>query len=330
MTANMTIEEHIRAEREHYPNTNDELANLLNDVALAAKVIRKQVIKFGLTDQSGQAGHANASGESVQKLDIYANEAVKQILGKHGRFALLGSEEEEDVVTCNEAEGDYVILFDPLDGSSNIEVNVSVGTIFSIYKVQSKTGKGCLEDCLQPGSKQVAGGYVIYGSSVMLVYTAGNGVFGFTYDPMLGDFFLSHYDIKIPEAYKCYSINEALWPKIDTGLQDYINWIRNTGKVSGRYVGSLVADFHRNLLKGGIYIYPATDSSPNGKLRLLYEANPLAFICEQAGGACSDGQTRILDLKPTELHQRVPLYIGNKDLVEKAESMIKVSELTAK
>lgn len=319
----ITIEEHILSEQQKNPNISLDLAQILMDLSLCSKLIRQQVVRFGLTDQAGRAGQENASGEDVQKLDVYANETVKQVIGKHGRFAMFASEEENDVVNCD-AQGDYVILFDPLDGSSNIDVNVSVGTIFSVYKVAPGT-QNCVEACLQPGSEQVMAGYVIYGSSVMLVYTAGQGVHGFTYDPSLGDFFLSHPSIRIPDKASCYSLNDALWDRLNPGLQAYISELRGYPKMSGRYVGSLVADFHRNLLKGGIYLYPGTVQSPQGKLRLLYEANPLAFVCEQAGGYASDGAQRILDLKPIELHQRVPLFIGNRALVEKLEVSLSAS-----
>lgn len=313
----ITIEQHLMSQQAENPALTADIVNILNDMNLAAKVIRNEVIRFGLTEQQGGAGQENASGEDVQKLDVFANDAVKDILRKHGRFAVMGSEEEDDVVAC-EGSGEYVVLFDPLDGSSNIEVNVSVGTIFSIYKVSNPGAKGCLDDCLQPGSNQIASGYVIYGSSVMMVYTAGNGVYGFTYDPSLGEFFLSHDRMMFPNKTKCYSINDSNWSGMDQGLRDYIDWLREEPGVTARYVGSLVADFHRNLLRGGIYIYPATTNSPNGKLRLLYEANPLAFIAEQAGGAASNGEIRIMDIKPSELHEKCALFIGNVDLVEKA------------
>jgi len=310
----ITIEEHFLKQQEEFSEITSDLTHILYDINLAAKVIRSEVIRFGLTDQEGRANVENASGEDVQKLDMFANETVKGILGKHGRFAVMGSEEEESYVKCN-SNGGYVILFDPLDGSSNIDVNISVGTIFSIYKCSSPS-QGNLDDCLQKGVQQIAAGYVVYGSSVMMVYTAGKGVYGFTYDPSLGDFFLSHDNIRIPEKTTCYSINEANYSKLQPETKRYVEWLRDESGATARYVGSLVADFHRNLLKGGVYIYPGTSSSPNGKLRLLYEANPLAFICEQAGGAATDGETRVLDLKPVELHQRVPLFIGNRDTIE--------------
>lgn len=316
----ITIEEHLTKESEGCTNIPTDLAQILGDINLAAKVIRNEVIRFGLTEQQGRSGGENVHGEQTQKLDMYANDAIKNILGKHGRFAVMGSEEEETIVTSGKAGAEYVILFDPLDGSSNIDVNVSVGTIFSIYRVCEPGKTGQLSDCLQPGSEQVAAGYVIYGSSVMMVYTVGNGVHGFTYDPSLGEFFLSHESIMIPEAYNCYSMNDALWDQIPTSLQNCVSSFRNQPKVSSRYVGSLVADFHRNLLKGGVYLYPGTSKKPTGKLRLLYEANPLAFICEQAGGYASDGRQSIVDVPPTELHQKTPLFIGNRDMVQQIEA----------
>ncbi len=306
-----TIERHFLDHASH----QTDISNILYDINVAAKLIRQKVIRAGLNaDLMGTSGTTNNSGEDVQALDIYSNNVVKEILSGHQRFSFMGSEEETDVVQTNSHDkSDFVILFDPLDGSSNIDVNVSVGTIFSIYK-KKKAISNPLDQCLQKGIEQVAAGYVIYGSSVVMVYTAGNGVHGFTYDPQIGEFILSHENIKIPTTSKYYSVNESLYPKCDKTNQTYIDQLKSS--LSLRYVGSLVADFHRNLLKGGVYIYPGTQSSPDGKLRLLYEANPLAFICEQAGGLATNGQQRILDIQPTELHQRVPLYIGTKALVE--------------
>jgi fructose-1,6-bisphosphatase I len=315
-----TIERHFL---DHASGQTD-IASILYDINVVAKLIRQKVIRAGLSDDiMGSSGVTNASGEDVQSLDIYANNVVKDVLSSHQRFSFMGSEEEDDVVKTDTYEtSDYVILFDPLDGSSNIDVNVSVGTIFSIYKKnpQAKT----LEDhCLQKGRDQLAAGYVIYGSSVVMVYTAGNGVHGFTYDPTIGEFILSHANIRIPNKSAYYSVNESLYGACDTHNQAYISNLKQD--LSLRYVGSLVADFHRNLLKGGIYLYPGTTGSPNGKLRLLYEANPLAFICEQAGGSATNGHTPILDMVPTELHQRVPLYIGSTDLVTAYASPVRHS-----
>ncbi|MEK9726683.1 MAG: class 1 fructose-bisphosphatase [Candidatus Margulisiibacteriota bacterium] len=310
----LTIERHIL---DHAANQT-EISSILYDINVIAKLIRKKIVRAGLnTDITGSSGTQNASGEDVQALDIYSNNVFKDVLSSHERFSYMGSEEESDVVqTETYAHSNYVILFDPLDGSSNIDVNVSVGTIFSIYEKHANAVTPS-DHCLQPGHKQIAAGYVIYGSSVVMVYTCGNGVHGFTYDPTIGEFILSHENITIPNKAKYYSINESLSPKCSEKDQQFINELKSDHSL--RYVGSLVADFHRNLLKGGIYIYPGTSSAPNGKLRLLYEANPLAFICEQAGGKATDGSKRILDIKPTELHQRVPLYIGSKELIDQYE-----------
>jgi fructose-1,6-bisphosphatase I len=305
----VTIEKHII---DHALTSND-ISHILYDINVAAKLIRQHVIRAGLTNLCGVSGHVNESGEVVQRLDILANTIIKDTLSNHQRFSFMGSEEESAVVQTDTYEtSDYVILFDPLDGSSNIDVNVSVGTIFSIFK-KNPQANTLLDHCLQTGVQQIAAGYVIYGSSVVMVYTAGNGVYGFTYDPGIGEFILSHENIRIPDSPMYYSVNEALFNACDSRNQRFIQTLRES--LSLRYVGSLVADFHRNLLKGGIYMYPATRQSPRGKLRLLYEANPLAFICEQAGGLATDGCNRILSIEPTELHQRVPLYLGSAALV---------------
>ncbi len=319
-----TIEHHLNESNHahHFP----DLHLILNDLCLAAKLIRKKILCAGLeNDVIGSSGVVNASGEDAQALDIYSNQVVKETLLAHKRFAYLGSEEETNIITAETANNNgYVILFDPLDGSSNIDVNVSVGTIFSIYR--KKEGSSSANDhCFQKGHEQVAAGYFLYGSSVMLVYSAGNGVHGFTYHPEFGEFLLSHENIKLPTDSKYYSINESLYHDCNEPTQEFIRQLKST--LSSRYVGSLVADFHRNLLKGGIYIYPGTITNPNGKLRLLYEANPLAFICEQAGGIATNGIDRILDIQPTELHQRVPLYIGSPDLVHSLKTVHKVPNL---
>jgi len=320
----ITIERHFLTEMSKHADMQPNLINLFTDITLASKIIRSQVITAGLGDLLGKAGETNIQGEDVQKLDVFANDCIKNIIGKHGHFAVLGSEEEENVIepSFKRKGAQYVLLFDPLDGSSNIDVNISVGTIFSIYKVLDGTKTPSEKDCMQPGYEQVAAGYVVYGASVMMVYTAGHGVHGFTYDPAVGEFLLSHENIKIPDTCTYYSINEGNASELKPQSLNFLKYVKgqtddNQTAISARYVGSLVADFHRNLLKGGIFAYPATDSSPNGKLRLMYEANPLAFICEQAGGAASDGTQRMLDVVPTGLHQRVPLVIGNKDMVER-------------
>lgn len=307
-----TIDCHFTQELNQNPSMNQDIANILYDINVAAKLIRNHVVRAGLCNITGPSSQKNSSGEDIQALDDYANSILKRVLSSHQRFAYFGSEEESTVIQTDTYEtSDYVIIFDPLDGSSNIDVNISVGTIFSIFK--KNPDASILDDhCCQKGSRQIAAGYVIYGSSVVMVYTAGNGVHGFTYDPSIGEFLLSHKHIQLPKTSLYYSINESLTSSCSPSTQAYIQQLKNTHSL--RYVGSLVADFHRNLLKGGIYIYPSTPSSPDGKLRLLYEANPMAFICEQAGGRATNGHQRILDIQPTELHQRIPLFIGSKNL----------------
>jgi fructose-1,6-bisphosphatase I len=321
-----TIESHFLQQQKLYPEVNAEVTDLLNDVAFAAKLVRNKVVRAGLADILGLAGSTNVQGEEVKKLDLFANEQIINAIGQHGRFAIMGSEENDSIIIPPKNEtGNYALLFDPLDGSSNIDVNVSVGTIFSIYRLKADDpGNASLDDCLQSGAEQVAAGYVIYGSSVVLVYTTGHGVHGFTYDPGIGEFLLSHENITTPERGKYYSINEGSWAQLNEGTKRFIDYLKeedsSTGRpYSTRYIGSLVADFHRNLLTGGVFIYPATKKHKSGKLRLMYEANPLAFICEQAGGRATDGQRRILDIRPEELHQRTPLYIGSTDDVLVAE-----------
>ena len=325
----ITIERHIIEQQKEYPQATGEFSALLYDIAFAAKVISREVNKAGLVDILGASGRENVQGEQVMKLDEFANEVIYKAMDHTGRLACMASEEEEEVIPIpNQFKaGKYVLLYDPLDGSSNIDVNVSIGTIFSIHRKVSAGERGTLEDCLQPGYKQVAAGYVIYGSSTMLVYTAGNGVFGFTLDPSVGEFLLSHNHIQIPKKGSIYSVNEGNYYKWDKNIQRYIDYLKTPDKATkrpykSRYIGSLVADFHRNLLYGGIFLYPADASNPNGKLRLLYEANPMAFIVEQAGGAASDGYRRILDIEPKELHQRTPLIIGSYEDVRMAEAFI--------
>lgn len=314
----ITIESHFLEQQKLYPEINGEVTDLLNDVAFASKLVRREVVRAGLADILGLAGSTNIQGEEVKKLDLFANEKIINAIGQHGRFAIMGSEENDSIIIPPKNEtGNYVLLFDPLDGSSNIDVNVSVGTIFSIYRLKgSDPGKASLEDCLQSGAEQVAAGYVIYGSSVVLVYTTGHGVHGFTYDPTIGEFLLSHENIVTPESGRYYSINEGSWAQLNDGTKRYLDYLKEEDPATGRpystrYIGSLVADFHRNLLTGGVFVYPATSKHASGKLRLMYEANPLAFICEQAGGRATDGNRRILGITPEELHQRTPLYIGS-------------------
>ncbi len=322
----ITIERHILEQQKFFPEAHGELTDLLNDVAFAAKLVRKEVVRAGLVDILGYTGTTNVQGEEVKKLDLFANEKIISAIGQHGRFAIMGSEENEGIIIPPKNEsGNYALLFDPLDGSSNIDVNVSVGTIFSIYKLKGDDpGKASISDCLQHGYEQVAAGYVIYGSSVVMVYTTGHGVHGFTYDPTIGEFLLSHENIITPKSGKYYSINEGSYAQFNEGTKKYLDYIKEEDPAtnrpySTRYIGSLVADFHRNLLTGGVFVYPPTTKHLRGKLRLMYEANPLAFICEQAGGRATNGRDRILDIQPLELHQRTPLYIGSVDDVIVAE-----------
>lgn len=322
----ITIERHILEQQKFFPDAQGELTDLLNDVAFAAKLVRREVVRAGLVDILGFTGSTNVQGEEVKKLDLFANEKIISAIGQHGRFAIMGSEENEGIIIPPKNEsGNYALLFDPLDGSSNIDVNVSVGTIFSIYKLKGDDpGKASLSDCLQHGYEQVAAGYVIYGSSVVMVYTTGHGVHGFTYDPTIGEFLLSHENIITPKSGKYYSINEGSYAQFNEGTKRYLDYIKEEDPAtnrpySTRYIGSLVADFHRNLLTGGVFVYPPTTKHLKGKLRLMYEANPLAFICEQAGGRATNGRDRILDIQPLELHQRTPLYIGSVDDVILAE-----------
>lgn len=327
-----TLSNFIMERQQDFPYATGELTNLLNDISVASKIVNRDVNRAGLVDILGAEGSENIQGEQQQKLDVLADEAFIKAFKTGGEVCGIASEEHEDFIAFDSEQaqqGKYVVLFDPLDGSSNIDVNVSIGTIFSIYRRKSPVGtKATKADMLQKGSDQVAAGYVIFGSSTMLVYTTGSGVNGFTLDPSIGEFCLSHSDIKTPETGRMYALNEGNLNRCDPGLKDYAEYCRQDDPASGRpysgrYIGSLVADFHRNLLKGGIYIYPTTDNHPTGRLRLLYECNPLAMIVEQAGGIATDGKDRILDIEPTELHQRCGYYIGSKKMVEKAMSCLK-------
>ena len=323
-----TFYRHIIDEERKIPTATGQLSDMLADIALACKVISQEVNRAGLIDILGFTGQVNVQGEDVKKLDVYANEVLTNVLKAGGHVCAVCTEEEETFIPVDEKFSDnkyvsnkYVCHFDPLDGSSNIEANISIGTIFSIYKRISESGTGTMEDCLQRGVEQVAAGYVLYGSSTMLVYTAGKGVHAFTLDPSVGEFLLSHENIRIPSKSKTYSTNEGNIKKWAPGIQNYVSYLKDndpdTGRpYSSRYVGSLVADFHRNLLYGGIFMYPADSNNKSGKLRLMYEANPLGFIVEQAGGAASDSKNRILELTPESLHQRTPLFIGSKEDVE--------------
>jgi fructose-1,6-bisphosphatase I len=326
----LTLSQFILQQEYAHPEASGEFTSLLMEIALAAKMINRLVIRAGLVDILGLTGDENVQGEQVQRLDVFAHETLHRLLGSTGQLAVLASEENEGIVTVPEGQrvGRYVVNFDPLDGSSNLDANVNVGTIFSILPRITRRGTGTVEDCLQPGYRQLASGYVMYGSSTMLVYTTGNGVHGFTYEPSVGEFMLSHPDIRTPRRGHFYSANEGnerSWPE---GVRRYVDWLKCEDEATGRpysarYIGSLVADFHRNLLYGGIFLYPGTRKNPQGKLRVLYEAAPLAFIAEQAGGAASDGEKRIMEINPTTLHQRTPLILGSEDDVREAETFIR-------
>ena len=323
-TSVVTIERYIIEQERLHPEATGELSGLLYDIALAAKMIANKVRRAGLADILGATEQENVQGEIQQKLDVIANEMIIKAMDHGGRLCAMASEEEPDIIQIpdNFRCGKYCLLFDPLDGSSNIDVNVPVGTIFSVVRKITRGTRGEMEDMLQPGRRQVAAGYVIYGSSTMMVYTTGQGVHGFTLDPQIGEFLLSHPNIRIPERGRYLSVNDSYehyWDETTRALMRRYRGLDGQRKpMNVRYVGSLVADFHRNLLGGGVFAYPANTKSPKGKLRLLYEANPLAFIVEQAGGLACDGARRILDIEPTELHQRTPLYIGSKPDVEMA------------
>ena len=323
----ITIERHILDEQSAFSSATGILSGLLYNIALAGKLIASHTTRAGLADILGSTGEQNVQGEEVQKLDIYAHRTMFQLNDHTGRLAVMGSEEEEDIIPIPDKypTGKYVLLFDPLDGSSNIDFNVSVGTIFSIFKRITPDGPGTLEDVLQPGHKQVAAGYIVYGSSTMLVYTTGQGVNGFTLDPSIGEFLLSHPNICIPDRPKYYSANLGYQSRWSKGIQHYTCWLQGEAggpALSLRYIGSMIADVHRTLLAGGVFYYPQDTKAPNGKLRLLYEASPMSFIIEQAGGYASTGRQPIREIHPRELHQRTPLFVGNRDLVKKAEEFI--------
>lgn len=330
-----TLARHIVEQERKHPEATGELSSLLHDLSLAAKVISLEVNKAGLVDILGFTGDNNVHGEQVKKLDMYAHDMMVRAMDHGGHLCAMASEEEEDIIHIppHFHIGKYVLLFDPLDGSSNIDANVSIGTIFSIYhRVSPEDQAGTMEDCLQPGYNQVAAGYVIYGSSTMLVYTAGNGVHGFTLDPAFGEFILSHKNIQTPKKSKIYSINEGNYLYWHPGLKKYIKYLQDEDKAtnrpySSRYIGSMVADIHRNLLYGGIFMYPADSRNPNGKLRLMYECNPMAFIIEQAGGRASNGRQRMLDIQPEKLHQRVPIFIGSEEDVKMVEKFMAEEEV---
>lgn len=319
---------------EQQPETaHGEFTNLLYDIALTAKLIAYKTNRAGLVDILGRVGVVNVQGESQQKLDVFADELIVRICDHTGRLCVMASEEREDIITIPEKyrRGAYVLVFDPLDGSSNIDVNVSIGTIFGIYRCKDWNLRGRLEDVLQPARDLVAAGYILFGASTMMVYSTGRGVHGFTLDLEIGEFLLSHEDMRLPATPAYYSVNHAYYERWSPGVQKFVRWLQgqegsDAPVLSSRYIGSLVSDFHRNLLRGGVFFYPAETGKPNGKIRLLYEAGPLAFIVEQAGGYASDGRRPILDITPSELHQRVPLYIGNRSLVEKLEYFLQEDE----
>ncbi|UKM66015.1 class 1 fructose-bisphosphatase [Flavobacteriaceae bacterium GSB9] len=329
-----TLGEFIIENQASFKYSSGELSSLLNSIRLAAKVVNHEVNKAGLVDIIGAVGETNIQGEDQQKLDVYANTKFIQTLTKRNIVCGIASEEEDDFITVNSQDENhgnkYVVLIDPLDGSSNIDVNVSVGTIFSIYRRITPIGTPVtLDDFLQKGSQQVAAGYVVYGTSTMLVYTTGAGVNGFTLNPAIGSFYLSHPDMKFPEDGKIYSVNEGNYIDFPQGIKDYIKYCQKEEgdrPYTSRYIGSLVSDFHRNMIKGGIYLYPQSSKNPKGKLRLLYECNPMAFLAEQANGKASDGVNRIMEIQPTELHERAPFICGSKNMVEKAEEFFQKAQ----
>ncbi|MCA9960453.1 MAG: class 1 fructose-bisphosphatase [Chloroflexota bacterium] len=331
MSKLVTIERFIFDNQPEY--AKGDLTNLLYDIALAAKIISHKTNRAGLQDILGRAGAVNIQGEEQQKLDVFADQTIFRICDHPGRLCVMASEEQDNVLHIPDQyeKGRYALVYDPLDGSSNIDVNVSIGTIFGVYRYKEWELRGRKEDVLQPPRDLVAAGYILYGSSTMMVYSTGQGVHGFTLDPELGEFLLSHELMRLPEPPAYYSVNDAYFNRWEPEIQSYMRWLQGYAGVgdiaapslSGRYIGSLVADFHRNLLRGGIYMYPAEKQKPDGKIRLLYEAGPLAFLIDQAGGYASTGREAILDMTPTELHQRVPVFIGNRSLVEKVEAFVR-------
>jgi fructose-1,6-bisphosphatase I len=334
----ITMDEFTIMETRKFPQATGEMSSLLRDLGLAGKIVNKQVRKAGLMDILGKHGATNVQGEEQMKLDVYANETLINILKNSTDCSGIASEENECHVSYEDtfsANSKYVVLFDPLDGSSNIDVNAPIGTIFAIYRRVSELGKSCIEaDFLQPGNKLMAAGYIIYGSSTMMVYATRLSVNGFTLEPSIGEFCLSHPNITCPENGKIYSINQGNYNKYTEGMKGYIDYCMDSNKeenrpYSHRYIGSMVGDLHRTLLKGGIFMYPSDKSSPKGKLRLQYECNPMAFIMDAAGGKASNGECNILDMQPTELHQRCPIFIGSKNMVDKALEFVRQPETVA-
>lgn len=331
MSGIKTLGQFIIEKQADFPYAKGELSRLLRDIGIAAKIVNREVNKAGLVDILGAAGTVNIQGEGQQKLDVFANTQFISALTSGGECCVVATEEEDDLVQIDSPvskNAKYIVCIDPLDGSSNIDCNVAIGTIFSIYRRKSMNGEATLQDVLQKGTEQVAAGYVIYGSSTMMVYTTGKGVNGFTLDPSIGEFCLSHPNMKVPAAGNIYSINEGNYVHFPEGVKKYLKYAQvedaaTNRPYTSRYIGSMVADIHRNLIKGGIYIYPTTSSSPNGKLRLLYECNPMAFIIEQAGGVAIDGFNRILEIEPTELHQRTAIFIGSPEMVAVAANLMR-------
>ncbi len=323
-TPGTSLDRHILERMRQVPEASGDFTGLFQQIALAAKLINSRVHRAGLAGVLGLTGQTNVQGEMVAKMDEFSNDTIVKSVEAGGYCCVLGSEEIEEIIPIpnDYPQGKYVLLFDPLDGSGNIDINASIGTIFSIFRRKSASGPGTLEDCLQPGRDLVASGYVIYGSSTMFVYTTGDGVYGFTLDPGIGEFFLSHDRIRIPASGGFYSVNEGRYHSWNPEVRRWVDWVkspRDGAKPYGhRYIGAMVADLHRTLLRGGIFAYPGTEKKPDGKLRLLYEAAPFAFLVEAAGGAASDGKRRILDIVPDELHQRTPLFIGSPDDVSDA------------
>lgn len=330
-----TLGQFIIERQNDFPFAKGELSRLLRDIGIAAKIVHREINKAGLLDILGDVGTQNIQGETQKKMDVYADEQFISALRSGGECCVVASEEHEHFIPIRSVisrNAKYIVCIDPLDGSSNIDVNVSVGTIFSVYRRTSNGQEEVdISEVLQRGVEQVAAGYVIYGSSTMMVYTTGKGVNGFTLDPSIGEFCLSHPNLRIPDSGVIYSINEGNYIKFPQGVKDYLKYCQVEDKetsrpYTARYIGSMVADVHRNLIKGGVYLYPTTSSHPNGKLRLMYEGNPLAFIVEQAGGKATDGERRILELQPTQLHQRTPVFMGNKDMVEKVEEFLRLAK----
>jgi fructose-1,6-bisphosphatase I len=324
----LTLDEFTIQQLRAFPQATGELSSLLRDLGLAAKRVNVEVNKAGLVDILGDAGTTNVQGEDVKKLDVYANNQFMKVLQHGVSCAGIASEELDDIVVFNDdisKNAKYVVMFDPLDGSGNIDVNISIGTIFGVYRRVSERGTVCTkEDFLQKGRNQVAAGYMVYGSSTMMVYATKRGVNGFTLDPSIGEFCLSHPDIKCPDSGTIYSVNHGNFFRYEKGVQDYITVCQKKDKTNGgpytqRYIGSMVADVHRSLIKGGIFMYPGTVDKPNGKLRLMYECNPFAYLVEMAGGRATNGKIPILDVQPTELHQRVPMFIGSSSMMGEME-----------